>query len=113
MPVESWIKPEDTPALAAHATSLIDSVLSRLPEADRMAFWASIRKCYNTPYNDPTPRALPVRDGMEASATKPHTAASIADLAPTGIALAEPPQVEMAVGAILAGAMLAPDAHPA
>ena len=59
MPVESWMNPEDTAALAAEATTLIDTVLARLPEADRAAFWASIRKCYNTPYNDPKPRKLP------------------------------------------------------
>lgn len=109
MPVESWMNPEDTAALAAEATTLIDTVLARLPEADRAAFWASIRKCYNTPYNDPKPRALPVRDVMEANATAPHMAASIADLS----AIAEPPRVEMAMGAIFAGPTFAPEAHPA
>ena len=59
MPAESRIAPDDVPALAAEATALIDAALSRLPEADRAAFWASVRKCYNTPYNDPKPRALP------------------------------------------------------
>ncbi|KQT73705.1 hypothetical protein ASG51_09645 [Methylobacterium sp. Leaf465] len=58
MPAESRIAPDDVPALAAEATALIDAALSRLPEADRAAFWASVRKCYNTPYNDPEPRAL-------------------------------------------------------
>ena len=59
MPAESWIAPDDVPALAVEATALIDATLRRLPEADRVAFWASVRKCYNTPYNDPKPRALP------------------------------------------------------
>ena len=46
---------------------------------------------------------------MEANATAPHMAASIADLS----AIAEPPRVEMAMGAILAGPTFAPEAHPA
>lgn len=61
MPVESCLTPEETPALAAQATALIDATLSRLAPEDRAAFWASVRKCYNTPYNDPKPRALPGR----------------------------------------------------
>ncbi|CAA2100506.1 hypothetical protein MBUL_00704 [Methylobacterium bullatum] len=113
MPVESWMNPEDTAALAAEATTLIDAVLAHLPEADRAAFWASIRKCYNTPYNDPKPRALPVRDVMEATATAPHVAASIADLSTVGVAVAEPPKVEVAMGAILAGSTFGAEAHPA
>lgn len=113
MPVESWMNPEETAALAADATTLIDSVLARLPEADRAAFWSSIRKCYNTPYNDPKPRALPVRDIMEATATAPHVVASIADLSTVGVAIAEPPQVEVAMGAILGGSTFGPEAHPA
>ena len=59
MPVESWITPDDTPALAAQAAAHIDATLARLTPAERTAFWASVRKCYNTPYNDPKPRALP------------------------------------------------------
>lgn len=59
MPPDSWIAPDDVPALAADATARIDETLSRLTETDRDAFWASVRKCYNTPYNDPKPRALP------------------------------------------------------
>jgi hypothetical protein len=59
MPADSWIAPDHVPALAALATARIDEALSRLTETDRTAFWASVRKCYNTPYNDPKPRALP------------------------------------------------------
>ncbi|KQU01017.1 hypothetical protein ASG60_18970 [Methylobacterium sp. Leaf469] len=59
MPVESWITPDDTPVFAAQATDRIDVALARLGEAERAAFWASVRKCYNTPYNDPKPRRLP------------------------------------------------------
>ncbi|KQT09975.1 hypothetical protein ASG40_09640 [Methylobacterium sp. Leaf399] len=58
MPVESWTRPDDVPALAAQARTYIDAALARLDEAERQAFWASIVKCYNTPYNDPEPRAL-------------------------------------------------------
>jgi hypothetical protein len=77
MPAESWIAPDDVPALAAEATALIDATLSRLPEADRTAFWASVRKCYNTPYNDPKPRALPRVQMSEASgAAGPASAAT-------------------------------------
>ena len=56
MPVESWITPEEVPALAAAATAAIDAALSALSEAQREAFWNSVRKCYNTPYNEPPPR---------------------------------------------------------
>ncbi|GJE19137.1 hypothetical protein AIGOOFII_3877 [Methylobacterium marchantiae] len=112
MPVESWMKPEDTAAFAAQAMTQIDSVLSRLPETDRMAFWASIRKCYNTPYNDPKPRVLSVPDVMEASATTAHSATSITDLPVTDIAAAERPQFDMTMGAILGRSPLWLEAHP-
>jgi hypothetical protein len=56
MPVESWITPEEAPALAAAAIAEIDAAISALSEAQREAFWTSVRKCYNTPYNDPPPR---------------------------------------------------------
>ena len=59
MNVESWITVEETPALAAQATALIDARLARLTDAERDAFWASIRKAYNTPYNDPAKPAQP------------------------------------------------------
>lgn len=53
MNVESWISVEETPALAEAAMAVIDARLARFTEAERLAFWASIRKAYNTPYNDP------------------------------------------------------------
>ena len=59
MNVESWITVEETPALAAEATALIDTRLARLTDAERDAFWASIRKAYNTPYNEPAKPAQP------------------------------------------------------
>jgi len=64
MPVESWMMPDDVPGLAAQAMDRIDAVLARLGEAERVAFWASVRKCYNTPYNDPKPRALPTLQAL-------------------------------------------------
>ncbi len=59
MNVESWITVEETPAMAAEAAALIDARLARLTDAERDAFWASIRKAYNTPYNDPAKPAQP------------------------------------------------------
>ncbi|ABY31677.1 hypothetical protein [Methylorubrum extorquens] len=59
MNVESWITVEETPALAAEAMAVIDARLARLTDAERGAFWASIRKAYNTPYNDPEKPAQP------------------------------------------------------
>lgn len=51
MVLDSWITPEETPDLAAEATAVIDGRLARLTEGQRLAFWASITKAYNTPYN--------------------------------------------------------------
>jgi hypothetical protein len=53
MNVESWITVEETPALAQAAREAIEARLARFPVAQRDAFWASIVKAYNTPYNDP------------------------------------------------------------
>ena len=58
MPVESWTKPEETPALAATATAMIDAALVG-SGLSRDAYWAAVRKGYNTPYNDPQPKPLP------------------------------------------------------
>jgi hypothetical protein len=89
MPAESWIAPDDVPALAAEATALIDTALSRLPEDDRVAFWASVRKCYNTPYNDPKPRALPrlpMSAASEAAGPAPAEAPALSTLAAPALA---------------------------
>ena len=70
MNVESWITVEETPALAAQAMAVIDARLARLTDAERGAFWASIRKAYNTPYNDPAKPAQPKpADPVSAPAT--------------------------------------------
>lgn len=67
MPVESWISQEETPALAAEAVNQIDAALSRLTPQERDAFWSSVRKCYNTPYNDPPSRRTAVAPSEETS----------------------------------------------
>lgn len=86
MPVESCLSPDDTPVFAAHATAHIDATLDRLGEAERAAFWASVRKCYNTPYNDPKPRPLPATALI---------AKALTDQALTDQALAEAPERAM------------------
>jgi hypothetical protein len=55
MPIESWTAQEDTPDLAAHATAMIDAALVGT-DLSRDAYWAAVRKGYNTPYNDPPRR---------------------------------------------------------
>lgn len=87
MPVESWIDPEETAAFAAAAMTQIDAVLERLTALERDAFWSSVRKCYNTPYNDPQPRRL------EPAVVVP------------------PPEVDVPMAAIPLATAFAPDAH--
>lgn len=58
MPVESWINPDETPDMAASATAMIDAALTGSGLA-REAYWAAVRKGYNTPYNDPPRRVAP------------------------------------------------------
>ncbi|WP_375463569.1 hypothetical protein [uncultured Methylobacterium sp.] len=55
MPVDSSTESQDTPALAATAAAMIDAALVG-SGLSREAYWAAVRKGYNTPYNDP-PRA--------------------------------------------------------
>lgn len=57
MPVESWLRPEEVPDLAARATAMIDAALTG-SGLTRESYWAAVRKGYNTPYNDP-PRKRP------------------------------------------------------
>ncbi|MEL6062016.1 MULTISPECIES: hypothetical protein [unclassified Methylobacterium] len=61
MPVESWLKPEEVPDLAARATAMIDAALTG-SGLTRESYWAAVRKGYNTPYNDPPRRrAVPAQ----------------------------------------------------
>lgn len=107
MPVESWMTPEDTAALAAQAMSLIDASLSRLSDQERDAFWASVRKCYNTPYNDPKPRALPRLQTAEPAAIKPPVITTpVIERSPMPM-----PQVEMAMAAIPVPAAFGGESH--
>lgn len=64
MPIESWTEPGDASALAAHATAMIDAALVGTALA-REAYWAAVRKGYNTPYNEP-PRRPAVLRGAHA-----------------------------------------------
>ncbi|WP_430913053.1 hypothetical protein [Methylobacterium sp. sgz302541] len=59
MPVESWIAPDDAPAMAAAASEMIDAVLANRGALTQAVFWSTIRKAYNTPYNPPPPRKRP------------------------------------------------------
>lgn len=56
MSIESWMKPEEVADLAAHASAMIDAALVGTA-LSRDAYWAAVRKGYNTPYNDPPRRA--------------------------------------------------------
>ncbi|SFL38531.1 hypothetical protein [Methylobacterium pseudosasicola] len=68
MPVESWLKPEDVPELAARATAMIDAALTG-SGLTRETYWSAVRKGYNTPYNDPPrKRPLPAQANAVASA---------------------------------------------
>ncbi|GJE28651.1 hypothetical protein [Methylobacterium organophilum] len=94
MTVESWITPEETPSLAQEATEVINTRLARFTDAERAAFWASIRKAYNTPYNDPAPRERP-------KPVKP------AEAPPPSVSLPEKDLPEVPLAAIPAAAVLA------
>lgn len=60
MPVESWIAPDEAPAMAAAASEMIDAVLADRGDLAHEVFWSTVRKAYNTPYNAPPPRKRPV-----------------------------------------------------
>ncbi|MDP4005301.1 hypothetical protein [Methylobacterium sp. NEAU K] len=67
MPVESWLKPDEVPDLAARATAMIDAALVG-SGLTRDTYWSAVRKGYNTPYNDPPrTRAVPAQPNAVAS----------------------------------------------
>ncbi|MCJ2124524.1 hypothetical protein [Methylobacterium sp. J-077] len=73
MPVESWLKPDEVPELAARATAMIDAALTG-SGLTRETYWSAVRKGYNTPYNDPPrKRAQPnaVAPAMAAQESAP------------------------------------------
>ena len=89
MSVESWLKPDEVPDLAARATAMIDAALTG-SGLTRETYWSAVRKGYNTPYNDPPrKRAAPAQPNAvtpaaaqaEPAATVPVPAAVIAALA--------------------------------
>ena len=92
MLVESWLNPEDVPDFAAHATAMIDAALTG-SGLTREAYWAAVRKGYNTPYNDP-----PRKDAVSTRATPARPDA----LPEPQISAGEPMTVPAAVIAALA-----------
>lgn len=89
MPVESWTKPEEAPALAATATAMIDAALVG-SGLSRDAYWAAVRKGYNTPYNDPQSKAEPQAktepEGTPASAPQPAVRIDLGETTPLPVA---------------------------
>lgn len=69
MKCESRITLDETPVFAAAAAALIDDRMARFGETARTAYWESVRKAYNTPYNDPAPgkRQSPRKQGNVAA----------------------------------------------
>ncbi|MGC5781472.1 hypothetical protein [Methylobacterium sp. NFXW15] len=75
MSIESWMKPEEVADLAAHASAVIDAALVGT-DLSREAYWAAVRKGYNTPYNDPprrraAPPVVQVEAQIEADDVSP------------------------------------------
>ena len=75
MPVESWLKPDEVPELAARATAMIDAALTG-SGLTRETYWSAVRKGYNTPYNDP-PRKRPA-PAQPNAVTLPATVQAVA-----------------------------------
>jgi hypothetical protein len=48
--------PTDLRHLEAAGEAALNAALSRLSPSEREAYWASVRRCYNTPYNDAVPK---------------------------------------------------------
>jgi len=88
MNVESWITVEETPALAQAAREAIEARLARFSAGERDAFWASIVKAYNTPYNDPV---------KKPAAPQPVEPAPVVELVL--------PEIELPTAAIAAAAL--------
>ena len=84
MLVESWIKPDEAPAMAASATAMIDAALTGSGLA-REAYWAAVRKGCNTPYNDPPARKIAEPAVTISVAAEPLPAAVMAAATATEI----------------------------
>lgn len=88
MHVESWITPEETPSLAEAAAAVIEARMSRFEASDRAAFWASVRKAYNTPYNAPPPRKRIVHRILPEAVEMDLVGADVSSAALAAVALA-------------------------
>ena len=111
MPIESWTGPEETPELAAHATAMIDAALvgtGLMPDA----YWAAVRKSYNPPYNDPSPRrASTAQASVVTSATIVSAAVDAVAIDATAVdVVADTQTVPLPVAALAA---LAAEVHAA
>ena len=84
MPVESWLKPEEVPELAARATAMIDAALTG-SGLTRDTYWSAVRKGYNTPYNDPPRKRPPAQPS--AVAASPVVSSAVADAVPVPAAV--------------------------
>ncbi|MCJ2070538.1 hypothetical protein MKK75_17340 [Methylobacterium sp. J-030] len=84
MPVESWLRAEEVPDLAARATAMIDAALTG-SGLTRESYWAAVRKGYNTPYNDPPrQRATPA----QPSAVDTPAGDAVEPVAPAAVVIA-------------------------
>lgn len=81
MSIESWMTPEEVADLAAHASAVIDAALVGT-DLSREAYWAAVRKGYNTPYNDPPKRKASVPHNA-VPVPVPGTAEAVAEPSPT------------------------------
>lgn len=89
MSIESFMKPEEVADLAAHATAMIDAALVGT-DLSRDAYWAAVRKGYNTPYNDPPKRrAVPGAVPVEVTVSADVAAEPSPGLVVPAIAVAE------------------------
>ncbi|GEP09545.1 hypothetical protein [Methylobacterium gnaphalii] len=91
MAIESWITPEETPALAEAAMAVIEGRLSRFSALEREAYWASIRKAYNTPYNPPVSKRTAKAAQVPVIAISTHAL----------------PAIELQAAALVSGALAA------
>lgn len=65
------LDPANLQGLEAAGEAALNAALSRLSPTERDAYWASVRRCYNAPYNDAapkvrTPQAPPGREEARA-----------------------------------------------
>lgn len=97
MTVESWIKPDEAPEMAASATAMIDAALVGSGLA-RDAYWAAVRKGYNTPYNDPQPRARGVVEVSAEGAAEPAVTIAVSEPTLPVAAMAAANAAEIRVG---------------